>query len=152
LGSGSIISNDVTYANSGAVAYNANAIITLKPAPAANSNFTGWSGDCSGTGTCKVKMTGAKSVTATYALKVAPPSTYALTINKTGTGLVESDALQITCGDTCEADVSTGSIVTLRATPPKGHSFTGWSGTGCFGTGTCKILMNGDKTIGATFN
>jgi len=40
--------------------------VTLTAAPAAGSTFAGWSGACSGTGTCTVSMTAARAVTATF--------------------------------------------------------------------------------------
>jgi photosystem II stability/assembly factor-like uncharacterized protein len=44
-------------------------IVTLTASPAGGSvSFTGWSGACSGTGSCVVTMDAAKSVTATFAL------------------------------------------------------------------------------------
>jgi alpha-tubulin suppressor-like RCC1 family protein len=46
--------------------------VTLVATPAAGSSFTGWSGDCSGTGNCVVTMNAAKNVTATFALTNPP--------------------------------------------------------------------------------
>src|ERR1043166_7049012 len=46
------------------------------------SVFTGWSGDCTGTGTCDVLMNGPHTITATF----VPASTYPLFVSKTGTG------------------------------------------------------------------
>lgn len=40
--------------------------------------------------------------------------------------------------------------VTLTATPNAGYSFTGWSGA-CTGTGSCVVVMDGDKSVTATF-
>ena len=40
--------------------------VTLTPSPDSGSVFTGWSGDCQGTGTCTVAMTGTKSVGADF--------------------------------------------------------------------------------------
>ncbi len=39
----------------------------------ANSFFSGWSGDCSGTGACKITVKANTSVTANFSLKAAPP-------------------------------------------------------------------------------
>jgi uncharacterized repeat protein (TIGR02543 family) len=41
--------------------------VTLRAIPGKNSTFTGWSGACTGTApTCKVRMTAARTVTATF--------------------------------------------------------------------------------------
>lgn len=40
--------------------------VTLTATPASGFAFTGWSGDCSGTGTCSVTMSALKNVTATF--------------------------------------------------------------------------------------
>jgi uncharacterized repeat protein (TIGR02543 family) len=44
-----------------------------------------------------------------------------------------------------------GTAVQLTATPNAGYSFTGWSGGGCSGTGSCDVTMNGDKDITASY-
>jgi hypothetical protein len=44
------------------------AFATLTAVPDAGSTFSGWSGDCTGTGVCTVDMDTAKSVTATFSL------------------------------------------------------------------------------------
>ena len=48
-------------------------LVTLTPTADAGSQFAGWSGDCTGTGSCTVTMIAAKSVTATF--NTAPPTT-----------------------------------------------------------------------------
>jgi len=46
--------------------YTSGTNVTLTAAPAAGSTFAGWSGACTGTGTCAVTMSAARSVTATF--------------------------------------------------------------------------------------
>jgi List-Bact-rpt repeat protein/putative Ig domain-containing protein len=46
-------------------------VVTLYATPDAGSAFAGWSGACTGTGTCTLTMNAAKSVTATFALLVS---------------------------------------------------------------------------------
>ncbi|WP_395853825.1 cellulase family glycosylhydrolase [Cystobacter fuscus] len=46
--------------------YSSGASVTLTATAASGSTFAGWSGACSGTGTCTVSMTAARSVTATF--------------------------------------------------------------------------------------
>lgn len=48
--------------------------VTLTATPSAGSVFAGWSGACTGTGTCTVAMTEARSVTATFDLSADPPT------------------------------------------------------------------------------
>ncbi len=58
----------------------------------------------------------------------------------------------INCGADCSEQYDQGTVVTLTALPEAGSIFTGWSGEGCSGTGTCVINMNSDKSVTATFN
>ena len=50
-------------------------MVTLTATAAAGSTFAGWSGACSGIGTCAVTMTAAKAVTATFNLSSSPAVT-----------------------------------------------------------------------------
>jgi uncharacterized repeat protein (TIGR02543 family) len=40
--------------------------VTLNAAPTTGSRFTGWSGDCAGTGACTLTMSQARTATATF--------------------------------------------------------------------------------------
>ena len=51
--------------------------VTLTASPASGSTFGGWSGACSGTGSCTVAMSSARSVTATFAAASNPGGTTA---------------------------------------------------------------------------
>jgi hypothetical protein len=122
-------------------------MVTLTATPVANSTFTGWSGACSGTGTCTVTMDQDRAVTATFDLV-----NHTLTVTKagTGSGTVTSNPTGIDCGPTCSAMFSHGTVVTLTATPVANSTFTGWSGA-CSGTGTCTVTMDQDRAVTATF-
>jgi hypothetical protein len=54
------------YSSSGQ--YTAGTNVSVKASPGPNCKFTGWSGACTGTGSCSVKMDKAKKVTASFAL------------------------------------------------------------------------------------
>lgn len=122
--------------------YFENQEVTVIQTADAHSTFTGWSGACSGTGICKVKLTAAKSVTANFALE-----TKALTVTKAGSG-----SGSVTCnGAACAAGYPYGTEVTLAATAASGSSFAGWSGGGCSGAGPCKVTLTADTAVTATF-
>src|SRR5207244_12488350 len=111
----------------------------LAPTPAAGSAFTGWSGGgCTATGACTVTLTAAATVTATF-----DPQTFILTVSNagTGSGTVTSTPVGITCGASCSASYASGTAVTLTTTPTSGSVFTGWSGGGCAGTGSCTVTL-----------
>lgn len=75
---GSILCNDNAGTCSGSFASGTS--VTLTATPDSGSNFTSWGGACSGSGTCSVTMSTAKSVTATFT--VNPPTTGTLTVYK----------------------------------------------------------------------
>jgi len=130
--------------------YDASTVVTLTAAPASGSTFTGWSGGgCSGTGACVVTMTAATSVSATFTL-----NTYALTVTRAGTGAgtVTSSPSGINCGTDCVEVYNHGTTVTLTAAPAGGSTFTGWSGGGCSGTGTCVVTLTAATSVTASFS
>ncbi|MEK6683811.1 MAG: Ig-like domain-containing protein, partial [Nitrospirota bacterium] len=124
-------------------------IVTLTAVPATGSTFTGWSGACTGTGSCIVTMDAAKSVTATFTLQI-----FTLTVAKAGagTGTVTSLPTGINCGTTCAASFNVNTVVTLTALADSGSIFAGWNGEGCTGTGACAVTMGAAKAVTATFD
>jgi hypothetical protein len=63
----------------------AGAKVSLTAVPGSGSTFSGWSGSCSGTTTCRVQMSEAHSVTATFAKVPTPPSS-------SGTAIIAGNA------------------------------------------------------------
>jgi len=70
----------------------------------------------------------------------------------TGNGTVTSSPSGIACGTTCSASYTSGTTVTLTATPAAGSIFSGWSGGGCSGTGSCTVTLSAATTVTATFD
>jgi phospholipase C len=80
-----------------------------------------------------------------------------LTVTVTGNGSVTSSpgsGIDV-CTSNCSAAFANGTVVTLTATPSGSSTFTGWSGGGCAGTGTCSITTSSSTariSVTATFN
>jgi len=127
-------------------------VVTLTATPSGGSTFTGWSGSgCSGTGTCVVTISAIHTVNAQFAI-----TQHSLGVSKTGnaaaSGTVTSNPAGINCGATCSANFNFDTSVTLTATPGPNTHFTGWSGAGCSGTGTCVVVLSGDRNVSAGFS
>ncbi len=77
-----------------------------------------------------------------------------LTIVKagTGTGTVTSSvpSSAINCGTDCTETIASGTSFTMAASATTG-SFSGWSGGGCSGTGSCTLSLTTNTTVTATF-
>ena len=93
-------------------------------------------------------MSAAQAVTATFIL---PQFTLTVTKAGNGTGTVTSTPAGINCGATCSFGFTSGTVVTLTAAPGVGQNFTGWTGGGCSGVGTCVVTLNAATTVTATF-
>ena len=111
--------------------------VTVTASPAEGYGFSGWSGDCSGTGPCLVIMDGDKTVTANFFTRftlttMAEPSSGG-TVSPEGTTSYDA-----------------GTQVTVTATPASGYNFSGWSGD-CSGSDSCVVTMDGDKSVTAKF-
>jgi Domain of unknown function (DUF4082)/Bacterial Ig-like domain/Divergent InlB B-repeat domain/Protein of unknown function (DUF1036) len=68
-----------------------------------------------------------------------------------GNGSVTSNPEGIDCGSTCSTDFASDTSVTLTAIADFGYLFSGWSGGGCTGTGTCIVAMNKAHAVTANF-
>jgi hypothetical protein len=128
-------------------------LISLTPAANPNSSFTGWSGGiCQGSGVCTFLLVGPTTVTAEFTLNKFP-----LSVNVTGAGdgyvtSITTSPGAIFCGPFCSASFYYGISVTLLASPLANSIFTGWSGAGCSGTGTCTLTIWKYTLVEANFS
>jgi YD repeat-containing protein len=76
-----------------------------------------------------------------------------ITVSKDGSGggTVTSSPSGVSCGGTCSSSFTIGTSVTLQAVADSNSSFTGWSGGGCSGPGSCIVTLSADTTITPTF-
>ncbi|MBA4265033.1 MAG: hypothetical protein C0453_08125 [Comamonadaceae bacterium] len=122
-----------------------NTLVTLSATASLGSRFSGWSGACIGTGPCTVTLTSAQQVTATFAVQ-----SHAITVTKSGAGVVTSTTSPLNCGKTCKSTLPHGSFLALAATPSAGSVFIGWSGA-CTGAGACLVPVNEPTSVHAEF-
>ncbi|MDA9361262.1 BspA family leucine-rich repeat surface protein [Flavobacteriaceae bacterium] len=124
--------------------YNENSNVTVTAAPAEGYAFSGWSGDASGsTNPLSVSITGNKDITASF-IRLQ----YSLSVNITGSGTVSQVLVESSEKNT---DYDSFSTVRLTAQPESNWVFYGWSGSTTETTSEVDLLMEGTKSVTATF-
>lgn len=124
--------------------------VTLTATASTGSVFSGWTGACSGCGdlrNCSVIANEDKACGAVFS------GIHTLTVLRrgTGVGMVMSTPGGISCGSDCTESYPHGYSVVLTAQPGAGSSFGGWGGD-CVGNDlTCTLILDGNKTVEATF-
>ena len=131
--------------------YDSGTEVTLSATSGPNTEAVKWSGCTSVTeGKCKVTMSAAKTVSATFSLKKAELK---MIKQGTGTGKVTSSPAGISCDPTCSASFSEGATVTLTGTPTGETEAVKWSGCDSVnGEGKCLVTINAAREVTATFN
>jgi hypothetical protein len=132
--------------------YTSGTAVNPSETPDARSFFTGWSGLCTGSGSCAFTMNTDTAITANFVL--GEKLTVALA--GTGNGSVTNKDGAINCanaGGTCSSLYAPGSAVSPTAAPAGTSVFGGWSGA-CTGTdpNVCSVTMNSVQSVTATFN
>ncbi len=92
--------------------------VSLTATPAGGSLFAGWSGDCSGTGTCIVTMDEAASVTATFNLIPSTSTTSVATTTSSAPSTTTTSVDNSTTTTTVVPTTSTTSVVTTTSIAP----------------------------------
>ena len=119
--------------------YVENDIVTVTATANTGFEFDHWGGACSGSGACQVTMSTDLNVTAYF---TQLPQDLTISVSPEGGGTTDPGV-----------GVHTylyGDVVDVYATPASGYLFDHWSGD-CSGTGSCQILMDGDKSVIANF-
>ena len=118
--------------------------------PAEGYAFASWSGDaCSGTAPkCTLTLDQDRTVGAAFGV-----AQWTLTVNRPSSGYVTGTG--ISCGSggrsDCTEDYDHGTAVSLTATADRNHDLGSWSAA-CSGTAvTCSVVMDGSKTVDASF-
>ena len=124
--------------------------ITLSTTAELGSEFSSWSGDCSGEdpANCTVEISADQWVEANFTKNI-----YTLVVFKTGigNGTISSSPAVIDCGNDCQETFDHGTQITLTATPNQDSVFRGWDGS-CSGKSLCIITMDQEKQVSAIFD
>lgn len=163
-GSGTIVSSPASGIECGSTcshAFDDGTPVTLTATPAEGSTFAGWSGGgCSGTGACEVTISTDQTVSAEFVPSSSAQQKLRLTLNGSGLGevIVSPSPPEYPCVKVagfpsviCSYEFDKGTHATLTATPAAESTFTGWTGGGCTGTGTCELSMTSDMEVTGTF-
>ena len=152
----------------GATDHNYGDRVSVTAQPSSGYLFAGFTGDCSGTGSCSVLMDQPRNVTANFnriptptpvpptprivptpipsPTPVATPKIvgYILTTvsNPSGGGLVFPSGTYT---------YPEGAFMIIEATPSSGYTFSNWAGD-CSGAGACTVTMNGPMSVTAVFS
>ncbi len=144
---------------SSTAAFKEGATVTVTQAPSKHFTFTGWSGDCTGSGACTVSMSADKEVEALF----TEDAKFSLSVDKEGGGQasIKSKGVGLLCGYTCyaaAADFYSGEVVAISWKLNKGTTSIEWSsGSGtCTGKstsleGSCTVTMSSAKSLVAKF-
>jgi hypothetical protein len=86
----------------------------------------------------------------TFRITQAKLPYYSLNANIHGDGTVTATGL-ICKGKSCSGSYPSNAAVTLTAQADTYSTFTGWSGGGCSGAGSCVVTITANKTVNAIF-
>lgn len=99
--------------------------------------------------------TGVRSGNGLATVTYLQPFTLTVATAGNGSGSVTSTPSGIDChsGSSagCTKSVIEGNEITLQASADTGSTFTGWSGAGCSGTGTCVVKLDEAASVDAAF-
>ncbi len=116
---------------------------------ASDSTFAGWTGcDTVSGATCTLTVDSGRTATAAFDLK-----RFVLTVKKTGLvsgqGSVTSNPPGIDCGADCAETYTSGTVVTLTASPSM--LFGSWSGCDSVSGTTCTVTVSAARSVAAGF-
>jgi hypothetical protein len=125
--------------------WDAGSVVALEPLAGNGQRFVRWSGACTGSDRCDVKLDAARSVAALFA-----PARFGLVVAVSGRGKVAGAGAPC-AASRCVRSARSYTPLRLRATPVKGWRLAGWTGA-CTGRAvTCTVPMTTAATVRARF-
>ena len=141
-----IASEGGTVNNTGGT-HNANSSVSITATPNTGYEFTSWSGDASGTDNpLTVSLTSNTNITANF-----ERIQYTLTVNIVGQGQV-NQVLGDNSITSTTVEYNQGDRVTLQTNPGDNWTFSRWQGDATGYEDNFEILVDGSKTVTATFD
>lgn len=127
----------------------ANTSYTLTALATGHAVFTGWQGDCTGTGSCVVTGAGARTVRARF--RGPYHLSYSIEYDHDGSGGVSSiEPPPVPCGDGPGSCYRHGTTVTLEGWAEQPLNSFGWDRSVCGGSGTtCVVVVERDLSLRA---
>ena len=117
--------------------YDSNSSVTITATPSDEYEFTGWSGNASGSSNpLTIIMNGNINITANFSV-----INYSLIVSASNGGSV----------NLTEGDYSSQTSITLIASPDEGYSFVRWSGSVSSTENSIDVVMDNNKIISAVF-
>jgi len=162
-GEGRVTSSDPGVIDCGSncwTAFSGGGHVTLNASPASGFVFDGWAGDCSGTGSCDVAVTGLRSVVAVFKHATNPGGTSTLTINDNDPGTGHGQGRiriswpnhSVECSDDCDhVDVPNGVRVKIQPLPGP-DTVVGIYGGYCSGNAQqCVVILAKEEGVTTSF-
>jgi hypothetical protein len=147
--SGVVVGNGLTCSgNVCSGRYSPGTTVSLTATPSAGALFTGWSGDCAGSGACGLALDRDRVVAAEFDAAV----TLTVGLAGEGSGWVAAEGL-VCAAKVCSGRYPKGAHVTVTPVSDPGDVasfFSGWGGV-CSGTGSCFITLDADTAVTASF-
>jgi Divergent InlB B-repeat domain len=125
--------------------WDAGSLVSLEPLAGNGQRFVRWSGACTGTGRCEVKLDAVRSVAALFA-----PDRFGLVVAVAGKGKVAGAGAPC-AASRCVRTARSYTPLRLRATPAKGWRLAGWSGACTGRAATCTVPMTKAAAVRARF-
>ncbi len=129
-----------------------NTRVTLYHQAGSGSGFSGWIGDCGGTGECVITMDTPRFAGGAFMLDDGGANVDLLVgPGGSGYGHITSTPAGIDCGTRCSVRFPRNASVELFATPDANSVFRGWEGA-CTGSGACVVEMSTVREVYAMFD
>lgn len=161
-GSVRILSSDAKLANCNSNCthnFRDNSKMSITAVPNPGFTFDGWEGiNCMDALNCTFTLTNATIITAKFK-RIERGSSHNVGQNKVtlkiigpGAVLIQAPGYQDNiCEGDCTFNYKNNANLTFSAVPAPDHTFTGWVGTGCYGTANCYRVLDWDMDLAVNF-